>query len=97
METPLELSTVPFLNLQEVKEHEPFPGYRHRFVHSETMTIAHFSIEAGAAVPEHSHPHEQVANVIKGEFELTWVERRSSWAQVRRQSSPQTRRIQGRL
>lgn len=62
---------MPFVNLQEVKEQEPFPGYRGRFVHSETMTIAHFSIKAGAAVPEHSHPHEQVANVIKGEFELT--------------------------
>ena len=35
------------------------------------MTFAHWAVKAGAILPEHSHPHEQVANVITGEFELT--------------------------
>jgi quercetin dioxygenase-like cupin family protein len=60
-----------FLNLEKLAEHEPIPGYRGRFVHSEQMTIAFWEIEAGAPLPSHSHVHEQVANVISGEFELT--------------------------
>ena len=27
-------------------------------------------VEAGAALPRHSHPHEQVVNMLEGEFEL---------------------------
>ncbi len=40
-------------------------------VHSDNMTFAHWHIDAGAPLPEHSHMHEQVVNVITGEFELT--------------------------
>ena len=60
-----------FLNLDEIAEREIVPGYRARFVHAEKMTLAYWEVEAGAALPEHSHPHEQIANVLKGEFELT--------------------------
>jgi quercetin dioxygenase-like cupin family protein len=49
----------------------PIAGFEVRFVHSEHMTFAHWEIEAGAALPEHAHPHEQVAVVMEGEFELT--------------------------
>lgn len=34
------------------------------------MTFAYWNIRKGAPLPEHSHPHEQVANVIEGKFEL---------------------------
>ena len=60
-----------FINLSELEEKELIPGYHVRFVHSQSMTLAYWSIDAGAALPTHSHPHEQVANVIEGEFELT--------------------------
>jgi quercetin dioxygenase-like cupin family protein len=49
---------------------EPFPGYRGRFVHSDTMTIAYWDVDAGADAPEHSHPHEQILSLIEGEFDL---------------------------
>ncbi len=62
---------MPFLNLDGLEESEPIPGYRAHFVHSKNMTLAYWTIEAGAPLPEHSHLHEQVANVIEGEFELT--------------------------
>jgi quercetin dioxygenase-like cupin family protein len=62
---------MPFLSLEELEERELVPGFKGRFVHSENMTFAYWNIEAGAALPEHSHPHEQVANVIEGELELT--------------------------
>jgi quercetin dioxygenase-like cupin family protein len=60
-----------FVDLEEVPVREPVPGYRVRFVHSGSMTMAYWEIAAGAAMPEHAHPHEQVVNVVEGEFELT--------------------------
>ena len=60
-----------FQDLNDIQEREIVPGYRARFVHAEKMTLAYWEVEAGAALPEHSHPHEQIANVLEGEFELT--------------------------
>ena len=59
------------INLSEINPREPMPGFLGKFVHSEFMTFAHWKIEKGAVLPEHSHSHEQVANVISGEFEIT--------------------------
>ena len=60
-----------FHNLDQITPREIVPGYRAKFIHSEGMTLAYWEVEAGAALPEHSHPHEQIANVLDGEFELT--------------------------
>ena len=60
-----------FLNLGDIPEREIVPGYKAKFVHTDGMTLAFWEVEAGAALPEHSHPHEQIANVLEGEFELT--------------------------
>ncbi len=60
-----------YIELESVEEKELIPGYKVRFVHSEYMTFAYWTIEAGATLPEHSHHHEQVGNVLEGEFELT--------------------------
>ncbi len=47
------------------------PGYKARFVHGGQMTLAYWTIEPGMPLPLHSHVHEQVTNVLAGEFELT--------------------------
>jgi quercetin dioxygenase-like cupin family protein len=60
-----------FINLEDIEEREIVPGYHARFVHAENMTLAYWRIEAGAALPSHAHPHEQVTRVSEGEFELT--------------------------
>ena len=60
-----------FKNLEDITEREIVPGYRAKFIHAEKMTIAYWDVDPGAALPEHSHPHEQIANVLEGEFELT--------------------------
>lgn len=57
--------------LEEIEQTEPVPGYRLRAVHGEHMTVAYWEIAPGAAMPEHSHPQEQVATLLEGEFELT--------------------------
>jgi quercetin dioxygenase-like cupin family protein len=60
-----------FIDTRDLERREPFPGFRARFVHSATMTFAHWDIDAGAALPSHAHVHEQVVNVVDGQFELT--------------------------
>ena len=62
---------MPLFNWNDIEERELVPGFRVRFVHSEQMTFADWAIEAGASLPEHAHPHEQVANILEGRFELT--------------------------
>ena len=62
---------MPFIDIKDIRELEPVPGYHGRFLHSENMTVAFWEIEAGAVMPEHAHPHEQVFTILEGEFELT--------------------------
>ena len=59
------------VKLEEQPDFEPVPGYRAKLVHSDVMTIAHWTIDAGCALPEHSHSQEQIVNMMEGEFELT--------------------------
>jgi quercetin dioxygenase-like cupin family protein len=60
-----------FQDLGDLPQREIVPGYRAQFIHTKGMTLAYWEVEAGAALPEHSHPHDQIANVLEGEFELT--------------------------
>lgn len=59
------------IQLSDISGQELLDGAVARFVHADTMTIAYWSFEPGAPLPEHSHPHEQVTNVLNGVFELT--------------------------
>jgi quercetin dioxygenase-like cupin family protein len=60
-----------FEHIDQIEAKELAPGCWAKLIHTENMTVAHWHLEAGAEIPSHSHPHEQVANVIEGEFELT--------------------------
>jgi quercetin dioxygenase-like cupin family protein len=62
---------MPFIELELLNEKEVFPGYHGRGIHTGTSTYMFWKVDAGAAVPEHEHMHEQVANVLQGKFELT--------------------------
>ena len=59
------------VNLNDLPALEIAPGIVGRIVTADTFTVAHVSIKKGAPLPEHSHYHEQVVNVIEGELELT--------------------------
>ena len=61
-----------FIDLAQQEEREIVPGYHAKFVHSNNMTLAYWRIEAGAALPDHSHHHEQIVNLIEGEFEFNF-------------------------
>jgi quercetin dioxygenase-like cupin family protein len=57
-------------NLDDLPEKSPFPGWRGKFIRSENMTFVYWDVPAGTVLPEHSHPHEQVAHTFEGEFEI---------------------------
>jgi quercetin dioxygenase-like cupin family protein len=62
---------MPFLKLSDFESREIIPGYQAVFVHTENMTLAYWTIEAGAEMPVHSHSQEQASSILEGEFELT--------------------------
>src|SRR5207247_9699793 len=62
---------MPFVEINQSHPREIFPGFKAHFVHSANMTFAHWTIKAGATLPEHAHVHEQVVTMIEGIFELT--------------------------
>lgn len=50
---------------------ELVPGHHGRFIHSQHTTHVYWTIEEGAELPEHEHPHEQIVNMLEGTYELT--------------------------
>jgi quercetin dioxygenase-like cupin family protein len=59
---------------QEISQIEPreiVKGYKARFIHSEKLTLAFWEVEQGALMPQHTHFHEQITQVLEGRFELT--------------------------
>ncbi len=56
--------------VSSLPERELVPGHRGRFIHSEHTTHVYWRIESGAILPEHSHPHEQIVNMLEGTYEL---------------------------
>lgn len=62
---------VETVQLDQIQAKEIVPGYHGKMIHSPSMTFAYWRIEANRSLPEHSHFHEQVVNMLAGEFELT--------------------------
>jgi mannose-6-phosphate isomerase-like protein (cupin superfamily) len=60
-----------FIDTRKLSEREPKPGWHGRFFDSDGMSFAYYNLEAGAALDEHSHPNEEVWNVVAGEVEIT--------------------------
>lgn len=62
---------MPFINVADMKTGEPLPGWKGRFWRSESMSFAHYSIDAGSSIHAHHHPHEEVWTVIEGQLAVT--------------------------
>ena len=58
------------LNLNDIACIPMLPGAKARFIHSVNMSLVYWDFEAGAGMTEHSHPHEQILNLLEGSFEL---------------------------
>lgn len=59
------------MNLDSIPSKEIMPGYHGKMVHAEKMSWAFWTVELGAEVPMHHHPHEQIMYVVEGDFEFT--------------------------
>lgn len=58
-------------NLENIPSREILPGCHGRLVHATSMSIAFWTVDKDARVPEHSHSNEQVMHVMEGIFEFT--------------------------
>lgn len=61
---------MPIVEIDALKVVERLPGWRGRYFHSAAMTFAHYEFERDATIHEHSHPEEEVYEVIEGELEI---------------------------
>ena len=61
---------MPFIDTANLKVIERLPGWKGRYFHSSSMTFAHYEFTRGASIHEHSHPEEEVYEVIEGELEI---------------------------
>lgn len=58
------------MRVEDIEVREVMPGFRGRFIHSERTTHVYWEIDPDCPLPEHSHPHEQIVNMLEGTFEL---------------------------
>lgn len=47
------------------------PGYHGKLIHGNRISWAFWTVEKGAEVPLHQHPHEQIMHVVEGDFEFS--------------------------
>ena len=59
------------IEVPRIPEKEVIKGFKARFVHTETLTLGFWEVEKGAVLPLHAHFHEQVTQVLEGQFQLT--------------------------
>lgn len=62
---------MPFVDLSNLRVVERLPGWFGRYFQSANMTFAHYDFVRGSSIHEHSHPQEEVYEVIEGELEVT--------------------------
>jgi quercetin dioxygenase-like cupin family protein len=60
-----------FIDTSKLEMIERLPGWRGRYFDSTNMTFAHYEFDAGSSIHEHSHPQEEVYEILEGELELT--------------------------
>jgi quercetin dioxygenase-like cupin family protein len=63
---------VPMIvNYDSAKITRPFPGVTRRVLaHSPQVMLTEHTLEKGAVLPHHNHPHEQLVHLLSGELRL---------------------------
>lgn len=61
---------MPFTTLSSAAAKSLFAGVSGHYAHAERLTIGEVELAAGASVPTHQHPHEQVTYVLSGTLEF---------------------------
>ncbi len=63
--------------ISKIEQIEVMKGFKGRFFHTNSTTIAFWKIEKGAILPEHNHIHEQTTQLIEGTLEMTIGKKKS--------------------
>lgn len=59
-----------FFNLKSLESRELAEGVTIQVIPGERMTMVVFTLQKGAQIPEHAHPHEQMGLVSSGKMRL---------------------------
>jgi quercetin dioxygenase-like cupin family protein len=59
-----------FIDTSKLAVIERLPGWKGRYFDSQSMTFGHYEFDAGSSIHQHSHPNEEVWNVIEGQLEV---------------------------
>ena len=62
---------MPVVTLASLPAKEIFPGIAAHFAHLDRLTIGEVELAAGAVVPVHQHPHDQLTYILSGRAECT--------------------------
>lgn len=65
------MSEVTFIKWADMPQTDMLPGIRRRVLGGDNVMSVEVTLEKGAAVPEHSHLHEQISHVIAGKLDFT--------------------------
>ena len=60
-----------YIDLSAIPSKDMIPGFQAKMIHTEAMTISYWEVKKGSVLPEHHHQHEQVSQVMEGEFKFT--------------------------
>lgn len=55
----------------DLRASDPLPGIHMLLGWTEKLMVSQVTIEPGAEIPEHDHPHDQAGVCLEGTFELT--------------------------
>lgn len=59
------------IEIKSLPQQEIIEGFVARFIHTEHLTLGYWDVKVGSILPIHAHFHEQVTQVLEGQFELT--------------------------
>jgi quercetin dioxygenase-like cupin family protein len=62
---------MPYFDFAEIDPRQIMAGFHGNLIHTDRMTVINWNIEAGAILPDHEHPHEQISIMVEGQFEFT--------------------------
>lgn len=62
---------MPFAQLSALPARTLLPGITGRYAHTARLTTGEVELAAGAVLPVHQHPHDQLSYVLTGEIEFT--------------------------
>jgi quercetin dioxygenase-like cupin family protein len=58
-------------SIKDINPKELVPGITGYYAHGKSLTFGYVEIKAGADLPEHHHPHEQITFIIEGQLDMT--------------------------